>query len=340
MSKFLSGIERFDLKRAHRQSKRKRDADRIKCILLMDSGYTYDQIAEVLLIDKDTITSWKKRFEYGGMEALLDDNYQGGLSYLDETQQVELSRHLESEVFSNCREVCDYIYKTYGVAYSVAGVRDLLKRLGFVYKKPKHIPGKADQAKQEAFVEAYQEMKEQLSPEDQVYFGDAVHPMHNSQPAFGWFKKGKEQGLKSNNGRQRININGMYCVQTQRVVIDEADTINAQSTIRLVKKLVKIQKSGIIHIILDNAGYNRSRLLKEFLENHSRVKIHYLPPYSPNLNLIERLWGFYRRNITHNRYYEKFAEFRQVTIDFFKGLYRQKKKLKRLMNEQFQVLPV
>ena len=63
-------------------------------------------------------------------------------------------------------------------------------RLGFSYKKPKHIPGKANQKAQEEFIEMYSELKENKSKHGRSWFLDAVHPLHNSQPAYGWMKKG------------------------------------------------------------------------------------------------------------------------------------------------------
>ena len=129
-----------------------------------------------------------------------------------------------------------------------------------------------------------------LGAEDQVWFSDAVHPMHNSEPAYGWIKKGKIKELKANTGRQRINLNGAYNPDTQEVVIREDESIDSDSTIKLLKTLMKKCRLGILYIILDNARYNKSRKVQEFQAEHEgRLKIIYLPTYSPNLNLIERL---------------------------------------------------
>ena len=59
----------------------------------------------------------------------------------------------------------------------------LLHQLGFTYKKPKHIPGKADIEAQEAFIKKYRKLRKNKAPEDNTYFMDGVHQMHNSQPA-------------------------------------------------------------------------------------------------------------------------------------------------------------
>ncbi|MDR1479150.1 MAG: transposase [Planctomycetaceae bacterium] len=90
-----------------------------------------------------------------------------------------------------------------------------------------------------------------------------------------------------------------------------------------------------IHVILDNASYYKSKLLRERLAG-SKIILHYLSGYSPNLNVIERLWKFFKKKILYNRYYEKFDDF----LSACKGFLRYKKKfrdeLRTLLTEKFQ----
>ena len=167
------------------------------------------------------------------------------------------------------------------------------------------------------FIEQYTKLKVDKSSQDRIYFADAVHPLHNSQPAYGWIKKGSEMIIQSNTGRERINLNGAYCIEDHRLVIKEANTINSQSTIELFKEMLKRQPLGFIYIILDNARYYRSKDVKEFLQFHPRLRLMFLPAYSPNLNIIERLWKFFKKNITYNAYYEDFDTFHYYCLDFF-----------------------
>ena len=180
--------------------------------------------------------------------------------------------------------------------YSRSGVKDLLHRLGFVYKKPKHVPGKLDPAKQKAFLAEYKKLRKNKDENDPIYFADVVHPQFNSIPAYGWIKRGKDKELKSNGGRKRVNINGAIDIDTLEMVTDFAKSINNASSLRLFKKFeAKHPKTEKIHVILDNASYYISKWLKEKL-NGSKIVLHYLPGYSPNLNLVERLWKFFKKN--------------------------------------------
>lgn len=335
---YLTEEERKSYKALHKSTRRKQDADRIKTILLLDQGYSPQEIAEILLIDEGTVRRWLARFEVSGIKALLEDKYKGKTSKLTQEEQKALSTHLEEHLYLTAKQIATYINHSYGVVYTIKGVTKLLHRLGFCYKKPCHIPGKADAESQEAFVRKYQQLKAEKAREDSIYFMDGVHPLHNSQPAYGWIRKGEKKMLKSNTGRQRLNINGAYNIETHKVVVRTDKSINAQSTVALLKQLLKEQPLGMLYIILDNARYYRSQLVKDFVGTNERIELVFLPAYSPNLNIIERLWRFFKKNITYNRYYEKFSVFEKNCLDFFENIDRYKNELKNLMADNFYIL--
>jgi transposase len=304
----------------------------------LNKGFSYEEVAEVLLMDDGTVRRWLKIFETKGIKTLLEDNYIGGISKLTSTEQIELTAHLEDHIYLSAKEICAYIHTKYGVEYTSKGMTSLLHQMGFSYKKPKHIPGKANQKAQEEFIEQYKDLKASKTSEDRIYFMDGVHPLHNSQPAYGWIKKGKEQTLKTNTGRMRVNINGAYDIEYHKAIIREDESINSQSTIALLEQMLNEQPLGTLYIILDNAKYYRSQLVKSFLNQNKRIQFVFLPPYSPNLNLIERLWKFFKKHTTYNKYYEKFAVFKEKCLDFFKNIDNYKSDLINLMTEKFQLI--
>jgi transposase len=229
-----------------------------------------------------------------------------------------------------------YVAKQFKVKYSVSGLTELLHRLGYSYKKPKLVPGKADAIAQEEFIELYNKIKETKGANDIIYFMDGTHPQHNSVAAYGWIKKGKVKELKSNTGRQRLNINGAINIETLSTVVDYGDSINAQSTVSLLKKLeLKHPDAEVIYTICDNARYYRSKMVQEYVEK-SKIKLEFLPPYSPNLNLIERLWKYFHKKVLYNKYYETFGEFKKACKSFFRRIKRYKEDLSSLLTENFQ----
>jgi transposase len=219
-------------------------------------------------------------------------------------------------------------------------MRQLLHRLKFVYKKAKTIPGKANAELQKAYLKMLEEVLKDKGEHDAHYYLDGVHPQHNTQLAYGWIKKGKDKVVKSNSGRQRININGALNADTLEVIIRTDDTINTQSTLKLFETLEqKHPNAEAIFITLDNAKYYKNGLVYEYLKT-SKIKLLFMPPYSPNLNLIERLWKFMRKTILYNKYYEKFADFKVQVMRFFENITQYIDKLSILLTKNFQILGV
>jgi len=332
----LTAKQIADLRALHRTLKDRRLADRVKAIVLLGSGWSVAEVAEALLVDEATIRLWVEKYQRGGKEELLTLLYCGKAPSLNAEQQKELAEHLDKNTYIDSNEIRHDIEKTYGVKYSPTGVKELLHRLGFVYKKPKHRPGKLDPAKQAEFLAEYEKLRKNNGKNDPVYFGDACHPQYNSIPAYGWIRRGVDKELKSNHGRERVNINGAVDIDTKEIVTDFTDSVNSQSTIRLFQKLeAKHLGANVIHVITDNAKYYKSQLLKEFLEK-SKIKMHFLPGYSPNLNLIERLWKFFKKKILYNKYYATFAEFVSACKGFFRCRVKYHAELCSLLTENFQ----
>jgi transposase len=195
MQGFLTYEEVRVLKEGHIASRQRRFADRIKSILLLNKGYSYEETSDILMVDDCSVRCWYKQYLEYGIDPLIEDNYSGSSPHLLPYQATELSNYLDSNIFLTAKEAAAHVVQKYEVSYTVSGIMSLLHQLGFVYKKVKKIPGKADSGKQKVFVEEYQELKINKKPEDQIYFMDGCHPLHNSISAYCWVKKGQEKEL-------------------------------------------------------------------------------------------------------------------------------------------------
>jgi hypothetical protein len=189
-------------------------------------------------------------------------------------------------------KVLDFIKTTFEVIYKPDSVIVLLHRLGFVYKKTKLVPSKADIDAQDKFILEFREKEQALPSDEVILFGDgaaavAVHPRHNTESTYALIEKGKELEVLSNTGRVKVNVNGaINPANPTEIIPHECDTINALTTIvwlQMIEKYYPTMK--VIHLYVDNARYYRSKLVQEFLLT-SRIQMHFLPPYSPNLNPI------------------------------------------------------
>jgi len=333
----LSKGKIVELEKLYRSLRDKRHADRAKGVIALSRGWSAAQVAEILLFDEKTSRHYFERYQQGGPKALLDDHHSGAELKLDTHQMSKLESYLEEHILPDAKSVIAHIDKQYGVRYSVIGVTDLLHRLGFYYKKPTHVPGKQDPAQQQAFHKEYEHLKANKGENDPIYFADATHPQHNSIPSYGWIKKGQEKELKANCGRQRLNINEAINIETLEPTTGFYDTINTDSAIDLFAKIeAKPPDSNVIYVIVDNDRYYRSRLLKKHLKG-TKIKLIFLPPYSPNSNLIERYWKFFKKKVLNNRYYETFEEFKRACESFFRKRKKYMPELQMLPTENFHI---
>jgi len=162
MANFLLPTEVTSLKALHKKADKKQ-RDKIKAILMLNKGYEYGEIAEILLIDYTTVWRWYETYITGGTTELLKDFYLGGTCKLTEIQLTQLTEHLECTMYLTAKEICAYVKKAFKVKYTPKGLTSLLHQLKFTYKKPKHIPGKADIEAQETFIKEYRKLQKKQS---------------------------------------------------------------------------------------------------------------------------------------------------------------------------------
>lgn len=145
------------------------------------------------------------------------------------------------------------------------------------------------------------------------------------------------QFIKAPAGRKRYNVLGVLDAITHKVITVVNDAyINAESVCELLIKISHENAGLPITIVLDNARYQKCLIVKELSEK-LKIELLYLPSYSPNLNIIERLWKFIKRKCLYSKYYDDFDKFKTAIsgcIEKTHGEY--KKDLDTLLNLRFQ----
>lgn len=315
MNKMLSPEERGSLLARHRKELDGRVRDRIKTILLFDEGWTFYQIAKALFINEDTARRYVESYTVDGS---LEPKHKGSHPLLTAQETTLLSAHLETTTYLQAKEIRAYVRESFGKNLKKTTMYEWLKRHNFTYKKPKLTPKNANPEHQLAFIKRYESIMNEASIEgDPVLFGDSVHPTQEVRPAYGWIKRGKDKIIETTGARKRLNIMGALNLETMKFVYQDFETINSNSAIEFLRHIEKLYPNAKkVHLIWDRAGYHTSREVAEFLKT-SRIKVHYLPPRSPNLNPIERLWKVMHEYVSNNRTYENFKKFKDGLFGFF-----------------------
>ena len=293
---------------------------RARAFLLLDAGEDARTVCRILDIGPTVLTEWKSAFAAMGLSFFGLKDYSPRQGHLSFAQEAELKAHFSNTPPRNADEVCAHILAEYGQSYCSSGAAKLMSRLGFEYRKPQVLPTRAAEAAQEAFIAAYEALMRRLDDDEMVVFSDAVHPTHQSRPAHGWFPKDQKTAIKASSGRKRLNIQGAIDLETFQFTFVEAEKINARTTRQMLEKLELANPSmTAIHVFVDNARYHHAKVLQPWLNAPDRrVKLHFLPPYAPHLNPIERLWGVMHKWVTHNRHYATFNQFADAIMGFFR----------------------
>lgn len=295
-------------------------ARRANALILLDDGMSCAQVARVLLLDDDTVRTWHLRFQQNGIDSLVL-GHKGGFCRLNTEQSAQLSAWAAGTLPRSTQQVGAYILARFGIVYeSRAGLVKLLHRLGLEHRKPRAVARKLDPARQAAFIAGYNCLLNHLEKDEAVLFADAVHPVHAAQPVGCWAPKGAAVAVAQTTGREHINIHGAIDLETGGTVIRQVDRVDAESTIQLLAQIeATYPRHRRIHVFMDNARCHHSRLVRAWLARpNCRIRLRFVPPYSPHLNPIERLWGLMHKHVTHNKSHTSIRTFQTAVLTFLR----------------------
>lgn len=332
----LDETTKRNLEKQHRQERDRRLCDRIKAVLLSSEGWSVPKIAQALRIHE---TSVKRHLDDFHSSKKLKPENGGSQSCLSQQQTQFLINHLTEITYQNTSEIIDYVKESLGIVFSVSGMNAWLHRQGFSYKKATGIPHKMDPDKQQRFIKKYRRLKK-TADKSPILFIDAVHPTQSTRLSHGWIKTGEENPIRTTGSRTRLNIVGALDLKKiESTCVKSYKTINSEKLIDFFFHIRKQYSFNTkINLILDGASYHRSNSVKQAARK-LKFKLHYLPPYSPNLNPIERLWKVMNEHARNNVYFASAKEFRQAIDHFFTHtLSIIGKSLSSRINDNFQIL--
>jgi transposase len=185
-------------------------------------------------------------------------------------------------------------------------------------------------------------MKRSSDPGTVFLFGDGMHLVHQNVPGLCWGDPKQPPIIKTNTGRKRLNILGAYNPDSHKFVhLTGEENCDAKRAIEYFDViLMAYRKAPRIVLILDNARYFKAAAVRKWLKDQPKLRLGFLPSYSPNLNLIERFWRFVKERLVKNTYYEKYKTFRANVFRFLNHVDRYNDKLKTLMVEKFEIVKI
>lgn len=313
---------------------------KLLAIRMHSLGMPHGKIAAALNISDDTVTSYVKIFHKGGVAELME-NRQFRPSSSVEPFIKQITESLSKSPVATAKEGANRIKQITGIELSEDQARRIMKRIGMAYRKAASLPGGADPQTQFVFLqdELMPRLQEAREGTRRVFFVDAAHFVLGTFLGMIWCLT--RVLIRTGSGRQRYSVLG--AVETRDhdlVTIRTSGSVNAQTVCELIEKITREYPGEKITLVMDNARYQRNTGVFDCAQRHG-IELLFLPTYSPNLNLIERVWRLIKSRTLRNKYFPDFASFRGGIDSFLDSLSASNRHLlKSLVTENFQTFTI
>lgn len=299
-------------------------------------GWNNSIIGHAVGLHYNAVGNWITTYKANGFEALLSNHYGSKKSEL-ENHADNILKSFQRQPPMTAATAAERIREMTGISRSEQQVRAFMKRHGLKFIKCGHLPSKADNEAQHQWVETELKPVVQAAQQEQVhlFFCDAAHFV--LQPFLCSLWCAFRVFIKASAGRNRINVLGAVNAITKEVVtLSNTTYITSDTLIQFLKMLKEKYSDKPIAIVLDNARYQHCFVVKTIAKSFG-IHLLFLPPYSPNLNIIERLWKFTKKKILYAKYYDKPKLFHKAVQEFFEEINQNfKSELYSLLTLKFQ----
>jgi|JI102314A1RNA_FD_contig_41_2819601_length_1859_multi_3_in_0_out_0_2 transposase len=284
---------------------------RMTVLCLVGIGKAHREVALECGISTKSVKRYIKMYNESGLEGIRQLRYRGPKSQVD-AYRSSLESSFRERPVGSANEAAARIEELTGIKLSPCRALAFMKRIGMKCLKMGHIPAKADTDKQRSLYDSTLKPLIELAKEGHchLFYMDAAHFTLAPFVCMVWcFAR---LFIKAAAGRNRINVLGAINAKTHHLEsIINTTYITATEVVELLKILAQKYGTMPIYLVLDNARYQHCDFVKE---QAKQLNIHlvFLTPYSPNLNIIERLWKYLRQQILYGKYYPDAKVFHQA----------------------------
>jgi len=300
------------------------------------TGLSNEIVGTLSGLHRHSVDQWIKVYVREGFSALFEVHYGTNESEL-EGYSTNILKSFTQHPPMNANEAGSRIEDLTGIRRSPTQIRAFMKRHGLRYIKTGHIPAKADTVKQKEWVRSKLRPAVRAAKQGrcELLFMDASHFI--LQPFICALWTVARMFIKAASGRNRINVLGAVNALTKEVhTLSNTTYITAETIISFFIKLKEHYGEIPLKIVLDNARYQHCKLVEQAAKKLN-ITLLFLPSYSPNLNIIERLWKFTKRKILYAKYYETPEKFHHAITGFFKNINeKHNQELQTLLSLKFQ----
>jgi putative transposase len=302
-------------------------ARRANIVLLAAKGWSYRQIREAVFASFDLIAKCLAGFLQGGVAAILGKQPEPTRkvpAWLKRVSRWLSNRTPQDFGFFRSRWSCGLLAETLawetGIRLSAETVRRGLKRLGWVWRRPRPVVGPTD-PEYDAKVRQIRQLLAALPDDETALFQDEVDVHLNPKIGSCWMPRGQQAEVVTPGNNEKRHVAGSLHWRTGTLLVSQPDT--RRNTRLFLQHLDDLRRAlrgyRKIHVICDNAPFHTSAAVRRYLAKWGhRIQLHFLPKYAPETNPIERVWWHFHETITRNHRCQTLAELLRQSYDWFR----------------------
>src|SRR6516162_3774934 len=300
---------------------------RLHIVLLLDDGYTWAAIAAVLFTSTHTINRWRRRYQAGGLAAVLERRWprrRWGSFWIGLVVSWVTLRGPTEFGFVRSRWSCGaaalLLRERWAVSVSRETVRRWLHHEGLVWRRPRPVLGPKDPARA-AKLRKLRALLRSLPPAEVAVFQDEVDINTNPKIGSMWMRRGQQAEVVTPGNNVKRYLAGSLNWRTGQLILTQGQQRNADLFLAHLDELRRrLRRYRRIHVICDNAIFHhpeRYRKVRDYLAQWGhRIILHFLPTYAPETNPIERVWWHLHEEITRNHRCSNIDELLDLVFDW------------------------